>query len=426
MKPTRRQLLLGSTAAALTGPLLASRAASDRPMKNLIVVVADGGWDLTFSFDPKPDLEGIEGPYVDLDPEDPQDVEEIRRWGEITVTCNDLRRRQVGQFFEEWSQRTAVVRGMWVGSVSHWIGRRRVLTGGDDLDAPDLATRVASLSGHERPLGVVDLSGHGRFANFSALSARGGARGQLTQLVDPTQRWPMGDGTPRNPLEVSVGEQAAMDRWLASRALRQRQDRAMDPGRIEALLQRDEARRRARALVEHSSALQLSEDGDDPLNSQVKFAASLLTNEICHTVLIDTGNNWDTHSSHHFQHGYHDQLFGSLSQLLHHLQGGGILDHTLVAVISEMARTPVRNADGGTEHWPYTGVLLAGAGVRGGRVCGGTDDRMIGVPVDLDTGLPATGGTLLEYSHVMAGILEHVGVDIAQEIPGIPPLHGWS
>lgn len=425
MRPSRRQLLLGAAGAGLLGPIAAARASSS-PTKNLVVVVVDGGWDLTFSFDPKPDIEGIAGPYVDLDPDHPFDTETIRSWGEIAVTCNGARRPQVTRFFDTWSHRTAIVRGFWVGSVSHWIGRRRVLTGVDDLDAPDIATRVASLASGERPLGVVDLSGHGRLGRHSAIAARGGAQGQIAQLVSPQNRWPMGDGSPRSALSVTAAEQAAVDRWLASRSLQQQQLRAGDPGRIDALLQRDEARRRAQALTAHADVLALSQAPSDQLDAQVKFAANLLTHEICHTVLVDSGRDWDTHANQHLQHNYHDHLFKGLSQLLTHLEAGGVLDQTLVAVISEMARTPVRNADQGTEHWPYTGVLLAGAGVQGGRVCGGTDDRMIGLPVDLDTGRPTPGGTLLEYSHVMAGILEHVGVDVAREIPQIPPLRGWS
>ncbi len=85
---------------------------------------------------------------------------------------------------------------------------------------------------------------------------------------------------------------------------------------------------------------------------------------------------WDTHTNNfgilrddklpHFDQTY--------SALLEDLDGRGLLDETLVVVMSEMGRTPRVNGNGGRDHWTYCySVLLAGAGVRGGTVCGASD-----------------------------------------------------
>jgi hypothetical protein len=43
-------------------------------------------------------------------------------------------------------------------------------------------------------------------------------------------------------------------------------------------------------------------------------------------------------------------------------------------MMGEMGRTPKLNANGGRDHWTFCySVVLAGAGVRGGSVCGASD-----------------------------------------------------
>jgi hypothetical protein len=85
---------------------------------------------------------------------------------------------------------------------------------------------------------------------------------------------------------------------------------------------------------------------------------------------------WDTHTRNfpilrenklpHFDQTY--------TALLGDLDGRGLLDETLVVVMSEMGRTPKINGNGGRDHWTYCySILLAGAGVRGGAVCGASD-----------------------------------------------------
>src|SRR5262249_59411782 len=65
----------------------------------------------------------------------------------------------------------------------------------------------------------------------------------------------------------------------------------------------------------------------------------------------------------------------ALSALLEDLQARGLLDDTLVTAAGEFGRTPKIDAGGkGRDHWPHCySALLAGGGVRGGRVYGASD-----------------------------------------------------
>src|SRR5262249_36229684 len=57
-------------------------------------------------------------------------------------------------------------------------------------------------------------------------------------------------------------------------------------------------------------------------------------------------------------------------------QQRGLLDHTLVVAIGEFGRTPRINEKAGRDHWEHCySALVAGGGVRGGRVIGESDAR---------------------------------------------------
>jgi uncharacterized protein (DUF1501 family) len=64
----------------------------------------------------------------------------------------------------------------------------------------------------------------------------------------------------------------------------------------------------------------------------------------------------------------------AISALLTDLRDRGLLDSTLVAILSEFGRTPKFNGRGGRDHWGHVfSVALAGGGIRGGVVHGASD-----------------------------------------------------
>jgi uncharacterized protein (DUF1501 family) len=87
-------------------------------------------------------------------------------------------------------------------------------------------------------------------------------------------------------------------------------------------------------------------------------------------------DGWDTHQKNFMilKDWNLPQLDQALSALLADLDARGLLDETLVAVLSEMGRTPRINGNAGRDHWTYCySTLLAGAGIKGGTVCGASD-----------------------------------------------------
>lgn len=86
-------------------------------------------------------------------------------------------------------------------------------------------------------------------------------------------------------------------------------------------------------------------------------------------------NSWDTHGDNfNWLRGALPTLDRTYSALIEDLDQSGLLDETLVVVMSDMGRTPQVNANAGRDHWTYCySVLFAGAGIRGGTVHGASD-----------------------------------------------------
>jgi hypothetical protein len=87
---------------------------------------------------------------------------------------------------------------------------------------------------------------------------------------------------------------------------------------------------------------------------------------------------WDTHTRnfHILKNVNLPEFDLTYSTLLEDLQARGLLDETLVVVMSEMGRTPRINGNSGRDHWTYCyGMWFAGGGIRGGTVVGESDGQ---------------------------------------------------
>ncbi len=140
----------------------------------------------------------------------------------------------------------------------------------------------------------------------------------------------------------------------------------------------------ARALDIQREPLALRERYGMNLFGQSLLAARRLVEAggRCVTVFWDAvgeaAAGWDTHFQHYprLRNLLLPGFDAGFSTLILDLESRGLLDETLVLVLSEHGRTPKlnRNAGGGRDHWSsaYVG-LMAGGGVSRGKVVGRTD-----------------------------------------------------
>jgi hypothetical protein len=110
--------------------------------------------------------------------------------------------------------------------------------------------------------------------------------------------------------------------------------------------------------------------------------------EVAHNLNFVNGTGWDTHNQGQLQqHGLIIELDHAVSALLDDLERVGRLDSTLVVVATEFGRPAEFDAGGGRGHQSTAfSAVLAGGGVRTGRVVGTTDDlakRIVERPVSV-------------------------------------------
>ena len=118
---------------------------------------------------------------------------------------------------------------------------------------------------------------------------------------------------------------------------------------------------------------------------------------------------WDTHTN-NFPILKDNKLPGldqTYSALMEDLESRGLLDETLVVLMSEMGRTPRINPRGGRDHWTHCySVLFAGAGIRGGTVYGESDSQAAYVK-----------DSPVSTSDICATIYHCLGIDPAFRVP---------
>ncbi|MGI8602983.1 MAG: DUF1501 domain-containing protein [Verrucomicrobiales bacterium] len=114
--------------------------------------------------------------------------------------------------------------------------------------------------------------------------------------------------------------------------------------------------------------------GDHDFGRHCLLARRLIEKGI--TFVQVTHSNYDTHNENfNFHFEQLGEFDGPFATLIDDLAQRGLLEHTLVVVLSEFGRTPGINRLYGRDHWSKAwSVCLAGAGIKPGAVIGKTNE----------------------------------------------------
>ena len=120
------------------------------------------------------------------------------------------------------------------------------------------------------------------------------------------------------------------------------------------------------------------------IGQQCLLARRLVERGVPFVTVNNTG--WDNHlnlatyanrnpgDSRSASHALIPGLDKAIAALIGDLEDRGILDETLVLIMTDFGRTPKINSTGGRDHWPNCfSVAMAGGGVQGGQVIGASD-----------------------------------------------------
>jgi uncharacterized protein (DUF1501 family) len=408
----RRDFLIGTGAAGtaalaglgLRGRRVGATAPAPRPARRLLVVFATGGWDTCYALDPK------QAPLVDVP------AGAVQQFAGLDV-FTEPSRPSVTAFFERHAGVSAIVRGIATDGIFHNECQRRIITGKRDDAQPDITAMVAHDLGNDLPVPYLVLGDVAFTDPYTVSAARVGNTNQIVDLLgDPTDT-------------LAGAETALLDRYAAASADRARATRGATGYNRRRVDDFAAAVTRAGRIGQLRSRLGARGETQS-LDAQIALALDALQQDISHAVMMTTRLAWDTHSDNNLQADFHEGTLGPVTRLVDELTarpgratGSKMIDDTVVAVVSEMSRTPRLSGAAphqGKGHWPVTAALVIGGGVRGGQVFGATTDGAGGMPIDLATGRPSATGVQPMYSHFIAGVLALCGADPGVHLANTP------
>ncbi len=337
---------------ALASP--SATAALSKKQMRVLVVFMSGGLSQLESWDPKPKTD-TGGPFRAI----PTAVPGIHISELLPQTATHM-------------DKLALVRGLNTKNGDHGMGSYQMQYGRNKqpgAEFPHLGAVCAR--GLERPDNP--LPGHIRIP--------GGARGSDAAYLGPQYASIGVNGKPPAYSERSGGLTAEDDvrRHELRRRLNERFQSKRRSAQTDVYTQSYE---QALQLMERRDVFDVSKEsaadheryGKYGFGQHCLMARRLLENGIPFVQI--SHSNYDTHNEnfafHYEQLGEFDRSFASLVGDLH---ARGMLESTLVVVMSEFGRTPRINARYGRDHWGTAwSVCLGGAGIQPGAVVGATNE----------------------------------------------------
>jgi hypothetical protein len=307
------------------------------------------------------------------------------------------------------TDRIAVIRSLHTGSNDHGVAGTIGLTGsaagGVGLDGkplpggarPATGSVVARVRGGSAKVPPFLVIGGRLHQGKKAIVGEGG--GALGGLYDPFRlEYDPAHGTrvPALQLPADLTPERLTDRQRLLQAFDQAARRAESLAAGTAL---DDYRGQAFAMLTSPAAallfdLGLEKDALKDRYGRTRFGQScLLARRLVEHGVPFVQVNWSDHVEaeedsgdggwdHHYRNFQIMQdrhalwLDQALAALLQDLGERGLLETTLVIAVGEFGRSPKINAMAGRDHWEHCySALIAGGGVKGGRVVGSSDAR---------------------------------------------------
>jgi len=387
----RRQFLgdlwtgLGVTAGAglFAHELGASEVA--RQGKSVVVVFLDGGISQFESWDPKSDLD-TGGPFKAI----PTSVPGIHISELFPHTARQM-------------HRMALVRSMSTGLDDHGLAKNLVRSGRTTRTAteyPELGAVVAK--GLERP--DYPLPGYIRTME-SGVGGRGRDSAYLGPAFASVSIGAEAGGIRNSKLPEGITPASDQRRHDLRRFLNERHRRRIEAPEVDAYSQ---SFTQAQRIMERSELFDISREpeavqqsyGKTEFGKKLLLARRLVEQEVPFVEVSHDG--WDFHHNNfEFHLHYVADIDRPFAHFLEDLSQRGLLERTLVIVMTEFGRTPKINAGYGRDHYPNAwSIAMAGCGIQHGAVIGKTDAKGIEVT-----------DRKVDHRHLFHTYLRAVGID---------------
>jgi hypothetical protein len=362
----------------------ASAAALTRNERRVVVFNMSGGLSQLESWDPKPG-KATGGPFRAI----PTSVPGIHISELLPKTALQM-------------HHLALVRSVNTAENDHGKGAFMMMTGRAQVPGVEYP-RLGAVAAKALTDDAAALPGH-----IQITPGGGGNRGNDSAYLGPKySSIVLGNGSPpeNSARPDSVTDEADQRRQEMRRRMNElfttRRRTAMTDAYTASYEQAQELMRR-REIFDISLEAEVDRQryGDHDFGRHCLLARRLIEQGI--TFVQVTHSNYDTHNEnfnfHLEQLGEFDNPFATF---VADLADRGLLEHTLIVVLSEFGRTPGINHLFGRDHWGSAwSVCLGGAGIQRGAVIGATNDDGT-----------AVADRQVDHGHLFHTYLQAVGVD---------------
>ncbi len=361
-KIARRQFLAGAAGgigalaggmSAFAAPATTSKLAKDQ--KRVIVVYLAGGVSQLETWDPKPKTD-TGGPFRAI----PTSVPGVHISELLPKTAMHM-------------DKLAIVRSINTKNNDHGKGRYQMTYGRSQragVDLPHLgAVAAKTLESPTNALpGHIHIPGSGRGNNAAYLGPRYSSIGINGQP-------PANSARPSNLTAEADEARNAFRKKANSHFAKQRRTAETDVYTYSYEQAKELMRQRDVFDVTKEPAKDHERYGKNDFGKHCLMARRLLEHGI--TYVQVQHSNYDTHNENfNFHLEQMGEFDGTFSTLVSDLHERGMLESTLIVVMSEFGRTPRINHNYGRDHWGTAwSVCVGGAGIKSGAVIGKTNDK---------------------------------------------------
>ena len=405
-----KSLALATGTTALSAPLSKLYAApEDYSGRLLLVLQADGGWDVTSLCDPKMNVRG------QLEINHWARTQDIQTAGGINYApfANNA------ALFEKYHSYMMVINGVDAQTNSHSTGVLHNWSGRNALGYPTLTAMFAAQNTPELPLAYINFGGFADAARLIRYNRLDDVYA-LYELLQPNSiTWDPGRSI-RRPEELSrieAYQQASMQRQLAGNTITPRQRYNLE-SYLSARSTADGLARFTDVLPpsadDFEGAIEIHEDlGETWVLRDAQLAILAFEAGVSSAADLFT-SGFDTHTDHDEQHtGLFNALERTIDYIWSYAEQRGVADRLTLVIGSDFSRTPHYNADDGKDHWPIGSFIVMEKNAPwGSRQVGLTDEGHNALRINPNTlQRDDNNGTIIYPKHVHKALRRYLGME---------------
>jgi len=329
------------------------------PAKSVIFIYLPGGMAHQETLDPKP--------FAPLEYRGPL--------GSIDTNIPGIRLGELLSKTSKVMDKITIIRSMTHGEAAHERGTHNMFTGyrpSPALQYPSMGSVVAHEFGPRKnlPPYVCIPNQPNEFAGTGYLSSSYSGFGLGSD--------PASDGFQVRDLKIPVEDERFTRRQRVLNIVNTDFNKKQEADSVKAM---NSFYERAYSLIGDQNARDAFDIEKEPANIRDKYgrntagARMLLARRLVEfgtRFVTLTYGGWDMHDN--IANGMKNQLPAfdqGFATLIEDLDDRGLLDSTLVCVVSEFGRTPKINANAGRDHWPKVfSTIMAGGGIKRGMTYG--------------------------------------------------------